>query len=228
MFSHPHHQRILNLLAALDAERLQRSECYFGGGTAIVMLLGEYRESRDVDFLCSAVEGYRAIRNLVFDEGVKGLFKQSIKELREPRSDQYGVRSVLEVDGVGISFEIVREGRINLVGGNTLDLPVQTLSRVDLFAEKLLANTDRFNDEAVTSRDLIDLAMMIEFWDGIPPEAWEKVNHAYGKSAAQAFAKGITFLSRPQYFESCCEKLKLDATCISLILPALQRERDKL
>lgn len=225
MFSHPHHQRIYKLLSALDADRLRQCECFFGGGTAIVMLLGEYRESRDVDFLCSSVEGYRTLRNVVFDHSLKGLFKETVRELREVRSDQYGVRSVLEVEGVAIKFEIVREGRIELVGGNNMDLPVQTLSRVDLFAEKLLANTDRFNDEAVTSRDLIDLAIMIKFWDGIPPEAWEKTKSAYGESAVQAFIKGIDFLSRPQYFASCCEKLTIDEQVIPLILPALQKER---
>lgn len=228
MFSHPHHQRILKLLEALDAELLRQSECFFGGGTAIVMLLGEYRESRDIDFLCSSVAGYRAIRNVVFDAGVPGLFKEPVKELREMRSDQYGVRTVLEVEGIGISFEIVREGRIELLGGENLDLPVQTLSRVDLFAEKLLANADRFNDEAVTSRDLIDLAMMIEAWNGVPSEAWGKVKNAYGESAVQAFAKGIAFLSRPKYFESCCEKMNLDPNVKPRILPALKKELKSL
>ena len=228
MFSHPHHQRILQLLSALNAEFLRQSECYFGGGTAIVMLLSEYRESRDVDFLCSSIEGYRAIRNVVFDHGLKGLFRESIKELRDARSDQYGVRSVLEVAGEGISFEIVREGRIHLTGEDTPNLPIQTLTRVDLFAEKLLANTDRFNDEAVHSRDLIDLAMMIEGWGRIPVEAWHKVKIAYGASAVQALAKGIDFLARPKYFESCCEKLKLDERCKPLILPTLKRELENL
>jgi hypothetical protein len=228
MFSRPHHQRIFQLLSALDAELLRQSECYFGGGTAIVLLLGEYRESRDVDFLCSSVEGYRALRNVVFDSGLKGLFQQPVKELREVRSDQYGVRSVLEVDGIGISFEIVREGRIDLSGEVQPKLPVSILSKTDLFAEKLLANADRFNDEAVKSRDLIDLAVMIEGWNGIPPEAWEKTKAAYGDSAVQAFTKGIDFLSRPQYFASCCEKLAIDEVVKPLILPALQKERKKL
>ena len=79
MFSRPHHQRILRILSSLNAEFLRQSECYFGGGTAIVMLLGEYRESLDIDFLCSSVEGYRAIREVVFDERLNGLFKENIK-----------------------------------------------------------------------------------------------------------------------------------------------------
>ncbi|HEX4949913.1 MAG TPA: nucleotidyl transferase AbiEii/AbiGii toxin family protein [Blastocatellia bacterium] len=228
MFSRPHHQRILKLLSALDADFLRESECYFGGGTAIVLLLQEYRESRDVDFLCSSVEGYRAIRNAVFDQGLQGIFKEDIKSLRDVRSDQYGVRSVLGVDDEAISFEIVREGRIQLTGEAQSPLPVVTLSMVDLWAEKLLANADRFNDEAVLSRDLIDLAMMIEHWGQIPAAVWNKAKSAYGESSVQAFAKGIEFLQRPKYFAHCCDKLNLDEACKPLILPALKRELKNL
>ena len=228
MFSRPHHQRIFKILSALDDEFLLQSECYFGGGTAIVMLLGEYRESLDVDFLCSSGDGYRAIRNLVFDDGLKGIFKEKITILGDVKSDQYGVRAVLEVDEVRIKFEIIREGRIQLSGCNYQGLPVQALSVVDLFAEKLLANADRFNDDAVLSRDLIDLAMLINSHQEIPLDAWMKVRKAYGESVVQAFHKGIAFLSRPKYFENCCEKMKIAAEIKSSILTTLETEQAKL
>lgn len=70
--------------------------------------------------------------------------------------------------------------------------------------------------------------MMIEFWGQIPAEAWDKVTLAYGKSAVQAFTKGIDFLASPKYFASCCEKLKLDVICVPLILPALKKELESL
>ncbi len=228
MFSRPHHQRIFKILFALDAEFLLQSECFFGGGTAIVMLLGEYRESIDIDFLCSSGDGYRAIRNLVFDNGLKGLFKEKVTIRGDVKSDQYGVRAVLEVDEVHVKFEIVREGRIQLSGSHYPNLPLRTLSVVDLFAEKLLANADRFNDDAVLSRDLIDLSMLINAYQEIPFDAWAKVEKAYGNSAVQAFHKGIDFLSRPKYFESCCEKMKLEPNIKTLILPMLEKERAKL
>ena len=53
MFERPHHRRIAKLLGALDAAKLASHHCFFGGGTAIALLHGEYRESRDVDFLIS-------------------------------------------------------------------------------------------------------------------------------------------------------------------------------
>ena len=51
----------------MDAGFLARAECYFGGGTMLAMTLGEYRESRDIDFLCSSREGFRSLRETVTD-----------------------------------------------------------------------------------------------------------------------------------------------------------------
>ena len=52
MFKRPHHRRIETLLRSLNSDVLREAQCFFGGGTAIVLLLDEYRESVDVDFLC--------------------------------------------------------------------------------------------------------------------------------------------------------------------------------
>ncbi|MFZ7096649.1 nucleotidyl transferase AbiEii/AbiGii toxin family protein [Luteimonas dalianensis] len=48
MFERPHHQRIALLLGALDADLFRRLQCLFGGGTAMALRYGEYRESVDV------------------------------------------------------------------------------------------------------------------------------------------------------------------------------------
>ncbi|MCW2313780.1 nucleotidyl transferase AbiEii/AbiGii toxin family protein [Rhodoferax antarcticus] len=53
MFERPHHQRIAQVLYALDAQLLRDKHCLFGGGTAIALRYGEYRESVDIDFLVS-------------------------------------------------------------------------------------------------------------------------------------------------------------------------------
>jgi hypothetical protein len=73
MYERPHHRRIAALLGALDATKLAEWECFFGGGTAITLALGEYRESVDVDFLCASTEGYRQLRAAVFDGRLDGL-----------------------------------------------------------------------------------------------------------------------------------------------------------
>ena len=60
-----HHRRIASLLQRLDAELLRRHHCQFGGGTAIALRYGEFRQSVDVDLLVSDRQGYRDLRQLI-------------------------------------------------------------------------------------------------------------------------------------------------------------------
>jgi hypothetical protein len=53
MFERPHHQRIAQVLGALNAPLLRENHCLFGEGTAIALRYAEYRESVDIDFLVS-------------------------------------------------------------------------------------------------------------------------------------------------------------------------------
>lgn len=65
MFERPHHQRVARILQALDGGALARHGCLFGGGTAVALRFGEYRESVDIDLLVSNHDGYRALRELL-------------------------------------------------------------------------------------------------------------------------------------------------------------------
>lgn len=51
------------MLNALNADLLLESNCLFGGGTAIALRFGEYRESVDIDFLVSDKASYRGLRS---------------------------------------------------------------------------------------------------------------------------------------------------------------------
>lgn len=62
MFERAHHRRIAAVLTALDGDRLRALSCLFGGGTAIALRCGEYRESVDIDFLVADADGYRELR----------------------------------------------------------------------------------------------------------------------------------------------------------------------
>jgi hypothetical protein len=151
------------VLHALDAGLFLNCRCYFGGGTAIVLRCGEYRESAGIDFLVSDIDGYRQLRQVATGkDGINALTQHPLTPLRDVRADQYGIRTLLDVDGEPIKIEIIHEGRINLDTPDRDDqvCGVATLTRLDLAASKLLANADRWADRAVFSRDLIDLAMM--------------------------------------------------------------------
>lgn len=222
MFNRPHHQRIAKFLASLNADFLAQSCCYFGGGTAIVLSLNEYRESVDVDFLCSSIDGYRALRNTITNASLGDILSQPVELVRDVRADRYGIRTFVRVDGTPIKFEIVSEGRIDIHGTMDPVFGVPTLSREDMYAEKLLANADRCSDVSVASRDAIDLAMLIEHWGVVPQEAWAKARHAYGQSIDTAYRKAIQMLSVQTYLASCLQKMHMDLTLVERI-PGLLR-----
>jgi hypothetical protein len=214
LFEREHHRRIAGVLESLDAGRLLASHCLFGGGTAMALRYGEYRESIDIDFLVSKLEGYRELRQLLTGaEGIQAIVKPGIglNPVREIRADQYGMRTMLKVDDAEIKLEIVLEGRI------TFDEPaaddricgVATLTPLDMAASKLLAHADRWRDDAMLSRDLIDLAMMA------PPEkllkqAIAKAEGAYGSSIEADLSKAIADLrQRPQRLDHCMQRMRI-------------------
>lgn len=212
MFERPRHNAILKALHSLDAALFRSAECFFGGGTAIVLSLGEYRESADIDFLCASQDGYRRMREAVWTRGFDGLLKSGAKvnAIRDMRSDQYGLRTVLEVDKFSIRFEIIREARIALAGEDRIDLGVSALRRDDMFAEKLLANSDRWNDTSVLSRDVIDLSVMVSRWGPIPEAAWVKARAAYGAAVEDDYRRAVLRIRDRAWLSECMSAMGMD------------------
>ena len=166
MFKRPLHQRIAQVLSALDGDLLKNHGCLFGGGTVIALRFGEYRESVDIDFLVSDLNGYRSLRQLLAGaDSINAIMlpgQAYILQTSSIRADQYGIRTMLTTDGPPVKIEIVLEGRIELATPTAKDslCGIATLTVLDMVTSKLLANSDRWADDGVFSRDLIDLAMM--------------------------------------------------------------------
>jgi hypothetical protein len=214
LFERPHHRRIASVLQALDADALLANACLFGGGTAMALRFGEYRQSVDIDFLVSRVDGYRQLRQrLMGPDGLRAITRpgQMLNPSREMRADQYGVRTLLQVEGADIKLEIVLEARIELEAPGPDDrlCGVATLTPLDMVTSKLLANSDRWRDDAVLSRDLIDLAMMA------PPKkllqrAIDKARAAYGDNVVADLAKAIENLrERPHRLDHCMKAMAM-------------------
>ena len=183
MFDHPYHQKIHLILDSLNASIFHEVGAYFGGGTLVTLLFNEYRWSKDIDFICPVGPGYRRLRELLGQSGNnQSTFFRKTDSIEFPRhlaADQYGVRFLVVADGAPIKFEIVAENRIQLERHDEFDwTSLPCLSEVDRFAEKLLANADRWNDESIESRDLIDLAVM-RANGNIPKQSIEKSESAY-------------------------------------------------
>ena len=214
VFSRPHHQRVAVILRGLRADFFKECECYFGGGTAIALRFDEFGESVDIDFLVSNAKGYGQLRGAVQGASrISALFLPGspVESLQEVRADQYGIRTRVGLLGSSIKFEIVLEGRIEFQSPKAQDSleGLACLHPVDMIASKLLANSDRWNDSAVFSRDLIDLVMMDP-----PKSAWKhayaKALEAYGLSVGRDLQAAIDRIRcREGWFETCAEKLSL-------------------
>jgi hypothetical protein len=216
VFERIHHQFIAQILYALDGSMLREANCLFGGGTVIALRFGEYRESVDIDFLVSDIQSYRGLRQkLTGPVGIKAIMRDAaapLNQIREIRSDQYGIRTMLMIAEQPIKFEIVLEGRIELAKPGKGDevCGVATLTPLDMLTSKLLANSDRWNDDGVFSRDVIDLAMMTPSLPMLR-KAVAKAEQAYGQSICLDLDKAIGRLqTRHDWMDRCMKAMAMN------------------
>ena len=148
---------------------------------------------------------------------------------REIRADQYGIRFPAVYEQTPIKVELIREGRVEFDPGTVPDWsPVSCLSRLDRYVIKILANSDRWPDRQVLSRDLIDLAAMRTRWGSIPAEAWSKAEGAYKSAARNDLREALAFfldIENEPYRRRCFQGLKVeDSVRILSGLSLLQEE----
>ncbi|MEH2193653.1 MAG: nucleotidyl transferase AbiEii/AbiGii toxin family protein [Nostoc sp.] len=217
-----HHNKILTVLESLDSEILTKGSAYFGGGTLLAFEFEEYRWSKDVDFISSVgTEGYKYLRTVVFEGGHEALFRDLSKiQVGRSTTDQYGIRMIVFVDDMPIKTEIIAETRFQL------DPPrypkwslVPCLSFNDCFTSKLLSNSDRYADDSVEARDLIDLAIL-RLQSPIPQASIEKAEAAY--QVMRPLERAIAlFQQRPDYREKCFLSLQVDRSQIPKIIDGI-------
>lgn len=221
-FRFAHHNKILTILNSLNFDVLKEGSAYFGGGTLLTLNFGEYRWSKDVDFISSVTSsGYKNLRTTVFDGGYKALFRDLSRiQIGRGTTDQYGIRMIVFVDNEPVKTEIIAEVRFELDSPRYPEWsPVPCLSLNDCFTAKLLANSDRYLDDSVEARDLIDLAVL-RLQSPIPQKAVEKAERAYEvkrplKLAIQRFQE------KPDYRQKCFFNLQIDPDQIPKIIDGI-------
>ncbi|WP_217575925.1 nucleotidyl transferase AbiEii/AbiGii toxin family protein [Mesorhizobium sp. GbtcB19] len=227
-FGKPEHKVIAEALGLMDRDFLTANQCWFGGGTAIVMKLGEYRRSLDLDFLCADAGGYRELRTRASELGVRAFFPGPVEAARDFQIDQYGLRTVVRLREQPIRFEVVREGRIDLRGHFDEDLGIPALVPADMFAEKLLANADRCQDRAVAYRDAFDLGMLIKTYGKIPADALDKAQAAYGPDIQRKVIWVVDKLRDKDELRDAAEVLQMDPAVGADAISALQEEAARI
>ena len=209
-FARPRHRLVWQVLESMNTTLLNSTQCFFAGGTRLVLELGEYRESMDVDFMCSDRAGYRTLRNIITQRSFGPLFCEPVELMREIRADMYGIRTFLLVDGQALKFEIISEGRMSLAGVTIDPFPVPLLDRACCFAEKLLANADRGRDESTRARDLIDLAFMSASWtEEEQLSGLEQALEVYGDAVLQEVTAALTRFEDREFRKLCTTELNV-------------------
>jgi len=198
----------------MDPLFLERAQCYFGGGTQLVMSHGEFRESRDIDFLVSSQDGLRMIRESVNERSLGALFRGPVYLAREVRKERDSVRTFIAEDerSEPVKFEIIVEGRIALEGAADERLGVPILSPKCAIAEKLLANADRGRAREHRSRDLIDLAFVsLQVDEETFVGGHRLAQSAYGHSITKELQEVLKVLNLDaSYRASCIEDLLIE------------------
>ena len=91
-----------------------------------------------MNFLCSSIDGYRALRNTITNTYLGYIISQPVELARDVRADRYGIQTFVRADGAPIKFEIASEGRIDIAGGMGHMLGIFMLAREDMYAALLL------------------------------------------------------------------------------------------
>ena len=211
-FRRPHHRSLVGILGAMNASFLERSGCFFGGGTCIALMLDEFRESRDIDFLCASRDGFRALRESVTEDSLGKIMKRKVALARDVRADRDGIRTFFSAGDLRIKLEIVLEARIDLRGAPQRFLGVPVLDLECLAAEKFLANADRGLDNSTRSRDVIDLAFLAASRgkQALEP-GLQLAETAYGSAVRRALKLALaTFSENPRHASDCARSLGIE------------------
>lgn len=219
IFKFNYHNKILEILESFNQEVLVNGCAYFGGGSLIALNFGEYRWSKDIDFICPvSTSGYRYLRTIIFDNGYEALFQNLTKvKIGRGTSNQYGIRMVINIEEIQIKTEIIAESRFELDSPIYPKWsPVPCLNINDCFTSKLLANSDRFMDDSVEARDLIDLAIL-RLQSKISQKAIAKAEKAYEvirplRVAIQRFQERVDFRAK------CFSNLQIEDNIIPRII----------
>jgi hypothetical protein len=208
------HRLVGRALQALDGGFLADAHCFFGGGTYLAVSLGEYRVSRDIDFLCSSRAGFRTLRETVTQRSLGAILREPVALAREVRADRDGIRTFIEIGDARVKFEILLEGRIDLAGHVDRALGLPVLAPAHCVAEKLLANADRGLDDSTLSRDLIDLAFAaVHFGKPTLIEGLNLAEQAYGAAVRRYLGLALDLFKKNRARAAACiESLAVEDT----------------
>lgn len=212
----PHHKKVMKILRSLPSV-IAESGAVFAGGTFCSMMCGEYRRSDDVDFLCADPDGYRNLRQVLNEDSFGGIPVTKIK------MDRYAIRCILRVDHTPIKFEIVAEENLAIESSRDQRFPVPVIRLSALAAAKLLANGDRWADVTTTSRDILDLGMLLHTYHLDTQEILERIQERDFRIVEEGLAGGLKMLANPRHFKTSAQKMEMKLSDMATARVAAKR-----
>jgi len=221
MLKADYHRCLRTLISSLNASFLAENNCFLSGATPIVLSLGEYRAADGLAVACFGRDGYRHIREEVSPTSLGQIFLHPIELGRPVRADRFGIRTYVMIGSTPIHFELYKEDRF---GPTDLDCSadvVPTLSRDDMFVERLLTNADQYRSSTKVSAPVVDLAIMVANWGEVPEDAWKRAQQAYGPLVTQAYVAAVSMLSDAddcsRYVHDLSVEAPVDQTLLEII-----------
>ncbi|NJO94279.1 MAG: nucleotidyl transferase AbiEii/AbiGii toxin family protein [Hydrococcus sp. RM1_1_31] len=203
-------------LASIDAEILVECQSYFGGGSLTARRCNDFRRSFNIDLIVDSKIKFNRFRDYV-DEG-DNLFKSDRVRLIRRYVKQYELILMLEVNGRPIKLEIVTVD-FALESPDYLDgLSVPCLSLIDCYCAKLLANSNRFEEESTFNRDLIDLCAL-RANTSLPEATLQKPRLSIQKQPINSSQRSLNFNDYPIAVKTVTTNSKLSmTTCQPLLM----------
>lgn len=221
-FQREHHNKIITILEKLNSDLFEECKVLFCGGTLLALDFEEYRESKDIDFACQIpTPGYRKLRSVIFNYGFEGLFNNhSGLTIKGETSSHDSIRILVEINQKPIKLEILAWKLFDLDSPRyPAWSPVPCISTNDCFSCKLLSNANRYMDNSVEARDLIDLAILrLQYI--IPQDAIRKAEEVF--EVVRPLQDAIQrFQEKEEFRERCFDNLKINSEYIPKVIDGI-------
>lgn len=207
---HDRHIMIYDILKNINVELLNEYSIYLTGGIAINLLCNKFRDTKDINLLCSNNIQFTRFRNMVQEGGITELFLNSCILLRdESRIDQHTVRNAIVYNDEIIKFEIAYDPRIKITDKCQYMMDIPALTTRDLITTKLYASFDRTCSRDNLSKDILDLCVMYRIF----PCEFESIIESTDilwRYCLDAYMKNICLLYEKNYLKFVATELRLD------------------
>ena len=195
-------------LAIFNKDFLRKNHVLVGGDTRIVMELGQYRESGNIDFLCLDTQSFRAVRAQVSTTSLGEITTNPFELAREVICDQYGIRTVISINGISLTVAIKNLTGFRLKKAIKAPFPAECIDRSSCYITKILSLTD--GGMAPAKTDFIDLLMMFHQWGAPPQEVWAEVDRHYGTTSKQKLLCELKgFITNPEQVFAAATRLQI-------------------